>query len=52
MHPSLANSAKHAIPLHAVLAKDAKAWLARQRRAGLLIATRFRTPKAASRPGF
>ncbi len=41
MHPSLANSAKHAIPLHAVLAKDAKAWLARQRRAGTVIASGF-----------
>jgi leucyl aminopeptidase len=41
MHPSLANSAKHAIPLHAVLAKDAKGWLAKQRRAGLLIASGF-----------
>lgn len=41
MHPSLANSAKQAIPLHAILARDAKSWLARQRRAGLLIATGF-----------
>ncbi|HKX65144.1 MAG TPA: leucyl aminopeptidase family protein, partial [Rhizomicrobium sp.] len=41
MHPSLASNAKHAIPLHAVLAKDAKAWLARQRRAGLVIASGF-----------
>ena len=41
MHPSLANSAKHAIPLHAVLAKDAKAWLARQRRAATVIASGF-----------
>ncbi|HKU54163.1 MAG TPA: leucyl aminopeptidase family protein [Rhizomicrobium sp.] len=41
MHPSLASNAKHAIPLHAVLAKDAKAWLAKQRRAGLVIASGF-----------
>jgi leucyl aminopeptidase len=41
MHPSLAHNAKNAVPLHAVLAKDAKTWLARQRRAGLLIATGF-----------
>src|ERR1043165_3841253 len=41
MHPSLANSAKHAIPLHAVLAKDTKAWLSRQRRAGTVIASGF-----------
>lgn len=41
MHPSLASSAKHAIPLHAVLAKDAKAWLAKQRRAGPVIASGF-----------
>ncbi|HKU64146.1 MAG TPA: leucyl aminopeptidase family protein [Rhizomicrobium sp.] len=41
MHPSLASNAKHAIPLHAVLAKDTKAWLARQRRAGLVIASGF-----------
>src|SRR6186713_2421274 len=41
MHPSLANNAKHATPLHAVLAKDAKAWLAKQRRAGLLVASGF-----------
>jgi len=41
MHPSLASQAKNAIPLHAVLAKDAKAWLAKQRRAGLLIASGF-----------
>ncbi len=41
MHPSLASNAKHAIPLHAVLAEDAKAWLSRQRRAGLLVASGF-----------
>ena len=41
MHPSLASQAKNTTPLHAVLAKDAKAWLARQRRAGLLIASGF-----------
>jgi len=29
MHASLVKSAKNAIPLHAVLAKDAKAWAAR-----------------------
>jgi leucyl aminopeptidase len=41
MHPSLANSAKHAIPIHAVPAKDAKTWLAKQRRSGLLMASGF-----------
>ena len=41
MHPSLANSAKNAIPLHAVRAKDAKAWLARHKRAGLVSASGF-----------
>ena len=41
MHPSLANNAKNAIPLHAVRAKDAKAWLARQKRAGLVSASGF-----------
>jgi leucyl aminopeptidase len=41
MHPSLAGSAKNAIPLHAVRAKDAKAWLARQKRAGLVSAAGF-----------
>src|SRR5882672_6608927 len=41
MHSSLANSSKNATPLHAVLAKDAKPWLARQRRAGLVIASGF-----------
>jgi leucyl aminopeptidase len=41
MHPSLASNAKNTTLLHAVLAKDAKAWLAKQRRAGLLIASGF-----------
>ena len=41
MHPSLANSAKGAIPLHAVRARDAKAWLARQKRSTLVTASGF-----------
>jgi leucyl aminopeptidase len=41
MHPSLANSARNAIPLHAVVAGDAKAWLAKQKRAGLVSASGF-----------
>ncbi len=41
MHPSLASSARNAIPIHAVLARDAKAWLAGQRRAGLVTASGF-----------
>jgi leucyl aminopeptidase len=41
MHPSLAGSAKNAIPLHAIAAKDAKAWLARQKRSGLVSASGF-----------
>jgi len=41
MQSSLASQAKNTTPLHAVLAKDAKPWLARQRRAGLLIASGF-----------
>jgi len=41
MHPGLANSARAAIPLHAIAAKDAKAWLARQKRAGLVTASGF-----------
>jgi leucyl aminopeptidase len=41
MHSSLTASARNAVPLHAVLAKDAKAWLALQRRAGLVIASGF-----------
>jgi len=41
MHPSLTASGKNAIPLHAVTAKDAKAWLARQKRSGLVVASGF-----------
>jgi leucyl aminopeptidase len=41
MHSSLAGSGKSAIPVHAVAAKDAKAWLAKQKRAGLVIASGF-----------
>jgi len=41
MHSSLAGSGKNAIPLHAVAAKDAKAWLARQKRSGLVSASGF-----------
>jgi leucyl aminopeptidase len=41
MHPTLAGSGKNAIPLHAVTAKDAKAWLARQKRSGLVTASGF-----------
>jgi leucyl aminopeptidase len=41
MHPSLANSAKGAIPLHAVSAKDARGWLAKQKRGGLVTASGF-----------
>src|SRR5438034_2563806 len=41
MHPTLAGSAKNAMPLHAVAAKDAKAWLARQKRSGLVSASGF-----------
>lgn len=41
MHPSLASSGKNAIPLHAVAARDAKAWLARQKRSGLVAASGF-----------
>src|SRR5437588_6820882 len=41
MHPSLANSAKGAIPLHAVGAKDVRGWLAKQRRGGLVTASGF-----------
>src|SRR5215468_833134 len=41
MHPGLASDAKRAIPLHAVAAKDAKAWLAKQKRAGLVTASGF-----------
>ena len=41
MHPGLANSARAAIPLHAVTAKDAKAWLARQKRSRLVTGSGF-----------
>jgi leucyl aminopeptidase len=41
MHPSLAASARNALALHAVTAKDAKAWLARQPRSRLLAASGF-----------
>src|SRR6185503_19280422 len=41
MHPSLASGGRNAIPLHAVPAKDAKAWLARQKRSQLLAASGF-----------
>src|SRR6185312_14066686 len=41
MHPGLANSARAAIPLHAVAAKDAKSWLARQKRSGLATRSGF-----------
>src|SRR5690348_12268130 len=41
MHPTLAGSGNNAIPLHAVAAKDTKAWLARQKRSGLGAAAGF-----------
>src|SRR4051812_24592623 len=41
MHPSLAASDRNALPLHAVTAKEAKAWLARQPRSRLLTASGF-----------
>ncbi len=41
MHPSFANSARNATPLHAVRAKDAKAWLAKQKRSALVVASGF-----------
>jgi len=41
MHSSLAGSAKNAVPLHAVRAKDARGWLARHKRAGLVTASGF-----------
>lgn len=41
MHPSLANSARNAVPLHAVRAGDAKAWLAKQKRSGIVTASGF-----------
>src|SRR5690349_14675886 len=41
MHPGLAGNARAATLLHAVSAKDAKAWLAKQKRAGLVTASGF-----------
>jgi leucyl aminopeptidase len=41
MHPSLVKSGASAIPVHAVTAKDARAWLARQKRSGLVTASGF-----------
>ena len=41
MHPTLAKTGKKAIPVHAVAAKDAKAWLARHKRSGLVSASGF-----------
>src|SRR5882757_453914 len=41
MHPSLANSVKRAIPLHAIAARDARGWLAKQKRSGLVTASGF-----------
>src|SRR5476649_208560 len=41
MHPSLANSAMRAIPLHAVAARDARGWLAKQKRSALVTAAGF-----------
>jgi leucyl aminopeptidase len=45
MHPGLASNAKgvisRAIPLHAVAAQDARGWLAKQKRAGLVTASGF-----------
>src|SRR5471032_2323469 len=41
MHPSLANSAIRAIPLHAVAARDARGWLARQKRSALVTAAGY-----------
>src|ERR1700681_986292 len=41
MHPSLANSARGAIPLHAVSARDARGWLAKQKRSALVTASGF-----------
>src|SRR3954470_6219576 len=41
MHPSLAANAKNAIPVHAVTAKDARSWLAKQKRSGLVAASGF-----------
>ncbi len=41
MHPSLATSARGAIPLHAVTARQARGWLAKQKRSGLVTASGF-----------
>src|SRR4051812_8687909 len=41
MHPSLASGAPKAMPLHAVTAKEAKAWLAKQPHSRLLAASGF-----------
>ncbi len=41
MHTSLVSSAKNAVPLHAVTAKSAKAWLGKQPRGGQVSATGF-----------
>jgi leucyl aminopeptidase len=41
MHTSLATAARNAVPLHAVTAKSAKAFLAKQKRAGLVTASGF-----------
>src|SRR5450432_1783444 len=41
MHPSLATSARQAVLLHAVAAKGAKEWLAKQKRSGLVTASGF-----------
>jgi leucyl aminopeptidase len=41
MHPSLATSAMRAIPLHAVAARDARGWLAKQKRSALVTAAGF-----------
>jgi leucyl aminopeptidase len=50
MHSSLAASGKSAIPLHAVAAKDAKAWLAKQKHAGFVIASGFSVGTLAALP--
>src|SRR5665213_3063532 len=41
MHPSLASSARGAIPLHAVTARQARGWLAKQKRSRLVTASGF-----------
>lgn len=41
MHPSLVKSGLSAIPVHAVTVKDARAWLAGQKRSGLVAASGF-----------